>query len=277
MSGRSIGLISCHMSGVRVTNKPTYIPAHINAQGKRINAKCTIPVAKNSHKGTRPDGTPGRTDYFTLTAWGKLADIMARSCPKGKALDVLTEPRFYRGRLFDTNGNVRLDAAGQPIEIPKISFNMISYPVFGEDSEETIATQIRDAKRPQNWNVKDHPDFELWKTVCKANQAKVWDGQSAEFGEARVVVPQGVQLDFTQGQGNVAPAAGSVVPSVAGMVQQAVNQQPVQQQVVNPAPAADMQPDPRFAQYGQPAAAPAAPVAPTAPAMAPGANINQVI
>ena len=57
MSGRSIGLAVAMFAGVRVTGPLTYIPAHINAQGKRINAKCTIPVAKNSHKGTRPDET----------------------------------------------------------------------------------------------------------------------------------------------------------------------------------------------------------------------------
>ena len=263
MSGRSIGLVSCHFSGVRVTSQLTYIPAYISKSGKQVNAKVTIPVAKNSHKGTtvKPDGTvvDGRTDYFTLTAWGKLADILARSCPVGKALDALCEPRSYMGKLFNQDGSLRLDNAGQPIEIPKISFNMIVAPVFGEESKGQIDKEIANGLRPANWDVKGHPDFEMWTNMLKQRQAYCWDGSSPTFLFARVVVPQGVQLDFSR-QANAtatAPAAGSTIPYVApqatvpSMVAHAVNTQvPVQ---------------------------PVQQVAPVAPQFTPGANINQVI
>lgn len=241
MSGRSIGLAVVSFSGIRVTNQLTYIPAHINGAGKRINAKVTIPVAKNSHKGTRPDGSAGRTDYFSLTAWGKLADIMCRSCPPGKALDVVCEPRSYMGKLFNTDGTLRLDAAGQAIEIPKMSFNIIMYPVFGEESRKQVDKEIGLGLRPQNWNVQNHPDWGLWTEELKRRQAQVWDGQSREFLYARVVVPQGVQLDFSQGQTQYQQPAGApnqtMAPSVESMVQQAVNQ-PQQVRVVNMTPPA---------------------------------------
>jgi hypothetical protein len=271
MSGRSIGLAVAMFAGVRVTGQLTYIPAHINAQGKRINAKCTIPVAKNSHKGTRQDGTSGRTDYFSVTCWGKLADIMARSCPPGKALDLVCEPRSYMGKLFNQDGSLRLDAAGQPIEIPKMSFNVVMSPVFGEESAKQIEREIGEGLRPRNWNVQGHPDFQLWTNMLQQRQAYSWDGQSKNFLWARVVVPQGVQLDFTQNTNaqhpaNAAPAAGTTVPSVAPMqtmVQHAVNTAPAAVPVNNVAPANN---GGGFQPVSQPAqqytAAPTAPVAP---------------
>lgn len=209
-------------------------------------------MAKNSHKGTRPDGTKGRTDYFTLTAWGKLADIMCRSCPKGKALDALCEPRSYMGKLFDANGNIRLDSAGQAIEIPKMSFNIITSPVFGEESAKQIDLEIAERVRPANWNVPNHPDYALWTQVLQSRQAYSWDGTSPTFLFARVVIPQGVQLDFTQGQ-----------------TQQAA---PVAQPVAQPVFAPNMQTMVQHAVTTAPAAVPVAPVAPAV-----GGNINQVI
>ena len=250
MSGRSIGLASVHFSGVRVTGQLTYIPSYTKADGKVVSAKCIIPVAKNSHKGTtvKADGTveKGRTDYFKLTAWGKLADIMARSCPIGKALDALCEPRSYMGKLQNQDGSVRTDAAGQAIQIPKISFNMIVAPVFGEESQAQIDKEIGNGKRPQNWNVKGHPDYEWWTNTLKARQAYSWDGQSDTFLYARVKLPTNGTVNI--GQPQVAPVAQpqATMPSMVAHATQQV------------APVA-------------------APVAPMAPTFQPGANINSVI
>ena len=219
--GRSIGLAVASFSGVRVTGQLTYIPAYRKSDGQPVNAKCTIPVAKNSHRGTHINrGTgqaeKGRTDYFNMVAWGKLADIMARSCNPGKALDLVTEPRSYMGRLYNADGSPRMDNAGVAIEIPKISFNIIMYPVFGEESQNQITKEINEGLRPANWNVEGHPDYALWTSILKQRAAYVWDGQSPNFLWARVVVPQGVQLDFSQNANatSAAPPAGSTVPYV---------------------------------------------------------------
>lgn len=232
MSGRSIGLAATTFAGVRVSSTPTYIPAHINAGGKRISAKITIPVAKNSHKGTnQKDGSAGRTDFFTLTAWGKLADIMARSCPPGKALDCVCEPRSYMGKLFNSDGSLKLDSAGQPIMVPKTSFNIVLSPVFGEESQGQIDKEINAGLRPGNWNIKGHPDYELWTSILKQRQTYNWDGQSPTFLFARVVVPQNVQLDFsqnTQQPAAVQPLAAAPTATVPSMVNHAVMTTPVQ-------------------------------------------------
>lgn len=285
MSGRSIGLASCHFSGLRVTGQLTYIPAHVNAQGKRINAKAEIPVALNTHKGTRHDGTKGSTSYFKLTAWGKLADIMCRSCPPGKAIDVYCEPRTYRGKLYDKDFNVRLDPAGQPIEITKTAFNIMSYPVFGEESEKQIQAEINARPhqiRPTNWNVVGHPDYAKWTAICQARQAYNWDGQSATFLFARVRIPQGVTLDFSQQQGQVVgqptPPANQVpMQSMVNHVQQQLPQQQMNtpEQVQNAVNNVNAQiPQAPLADGGAGGFAPQAPVAPQ---MGPGANINTLV
>lgn len=252
MSGRSIGLASVHFSGVRVTGPLTYIPSYTKADGKVVPAKCIIPVCKNSHKGTtvKPDGTveKGRRDYFKLTAWAKLADIMARSCPIGKALDALCEPRSYMGKLHNADGSFRTDAAGTPIDVQKISFNMIVAPVFGEESQNQIDKEIKDGKRPANWDVKGHPDYEMWTNILKARQAYSWDGVSDTFLYARVKRPTNGTVLVGQPQQQVAQPQAAM-PS---MVQHAVQTQ------VAPAPAA-------------------VPVAPVAQQFTPGLNINSVI
>ena len=246
--GRSIGLAVCTFAGIRVSSQLTYIPAHINAGGKRISAKVTIPVAKNSHKGTnQKDGSKGRTDFFTLTAWGKLADIMARSCPVGKALDVVCEPRSYMGQLYNSDRTPRLDAAGVAIEVPKTSYNIVMSPVFGEESNTQIGKEIQHGLRPQNWNVDGHPDYALWTSILQQRQAYNWDGQSPTFLFARVFVPAGVQLDFSK---NIPAAAAPVAPmqtTIPSMVQHAVN---------TAAPVAPVN------NVATPAAIPVAPIAP---------------
>lgn len=268
--GRSISVTSCHLSGVRVTGELTYIPAYINAAGKRVNAKCIIPVAANSHKGTHKDKNgqtvDGRTDFFDVVAWGKLADIMARSCPKGKALDLLCKPGSYRGKVFNADGSLRTDAAGTAIEVTRVSFTVIDSPAYGEDSKEQIAREIAEGVRPQYWDQKGHPDFDLWTSILKARQAAVWDGRSNKFGFARVVLPKG-QLDFSQPGQQAAPTQQYTQPvqqpqqSMPSMVQHAVN---TQAPVVTPANA--------FGRVNQAQPVTPAPTAPAASSM-PGGRI----
>lgn len=209
MSGRAISLVTSHMSGIRVASKidePSlvYVPAYIK-NGKKINQKITIPVIANSHKGGNGEG---RADAFKLVAWGKLADICARSCSPGKALDVSCDIQSYSGNVFDQSGQLRLDATGQPIQVTKISFT-IKDIVFGEEADKFIQDEIQRQKRPANWDKKGHPDFETWRQKMITRQSAIWDGKSNTFGFARVFVPQGVQLDLSQPAQTAQPAQQS--------------------------------------------------------------------
>lgn len=195
MSGRAIGMNSATFVGLRVAGELTYIKAHFS-NGRRISSKAIIPVYMNSNRGTDPrTGEKGRTDRFKLIAWGHLADVCCRSLPPGKAFDALARIQSYPGRDFDRNGNQKIDQAGQPIMSDKIAF-VIYDIVFGEESAKMIAEEIATGRRPVNWDNPSHPDFQLWRQVLQARQQENWDGHSPNFGYARVIIPQGVQIDM---------------------------------------------------------------------------------
>lgn len=190
--GRAYSLMTCSFIGARVAGTLTYVPAHIN-NGKDVSARCIIPIYCNSNKGTDPrSGEKGRSDSFKLVAWDKLADICCRSLPVGKALDVVTRPQSYMGRLFDQNGQPRVDVAGTPITVEKTSFVILEIN-FGEESSKTIDEEVQTGRRPIHWNVRNHPDYDLWLTILKNRQLKTWDG-SEKFEFARVSIPQGQNI-----------------------------------------------------------------------------------
>ena len=241
MSGRSISIKSAFFAGIRVLGQLTYIPAHMK-NGKEISARATIPVRANSHRGTDKNGQPGRKDDFKLTVWGKLADVCARSCSPGKCIDVVCEPNSYLGTVFNPDGSVRMDAAGQAIQVNKVGFTVREI-VFGEESRKFITEEIQAGKRPAGWDTPGTPDAQQWLNVLTQRQAIVWDGQSPLFGYARVVVPsgQGIQLMGQAPAQNVAQNApvyggaplpnqvNQALPPVQGAVNQAPVNQPVQQ------------------------------------------------
>lgn len=194
---RSIGIAGAFFAGVRVAGKLTYVPEHMKA-GKKVNSRCVIPVYKNSHRGTNAKtGEQGRSDSFKFVAWGKLADTCAKSLPVGKAIDCLTDPQSYLGNLFAIDGSIRMDNAGIPIQVNKISFTIMNI-VFGEESAKSIDEEVATGRRPVNWSVPTHPDYQLWTSILHQRQAVVWNGE-AEFGYARVVVPQGQGIVVTPG------------------------------------------------------------------------------
>lgn len=211
---RAIGISSAQFMGARIAGQLTYVPAH-NKNGKDINQRCMIPVYVNSNKGTGRDGQPGRSDQFRLVAWGKLADICARSLSKGKALDCICTPGSYEGRIYDTNGNMRVDNTGQPITVERVGFTIQSL-VFGEDSQKEIDLEIQVGKRPINWNNPQHPDYQTWISVLQQRQATQHMGGN-EFGFARVVIASGPGITTTTGQnttgGGFTQAAVNTMPA----------------------------------------------------------------
>jgi hypothetical protein len=223
--GRAYSLMTATFSGVRVAGTLTYVPAHIS-NGKEVSARCVIPVYANSNKGTdQKSGEKGRSDSFKLVAWDHYADSCARSLPVGKALDVVTRPQSYMGRLFDQNGQVRVDVAGVPIMVEKVSFVILELN-YGEESAKTIDEEIQTGRRPINWDKPNHPDCELWKTVLKNRQKLVWDGRSEKFEFARVSMPRGNNIIMKQ-----APAVVYAAPqaqNLPGLVENVLNgQQPL--------------------------------------------------
>ena len=221
--GRAIGIAGTFMAGVRVAGQLTYIPAYVKADGTKRSQRCVIPVYRNSNRGTnQKTGEKGRVDSFKLTAWGKLADVCAKSLPPGTAIDVFCEPQSYLGYLFNQDGSPRLDNAGQPIQTTKVSFTVLNI-VFGEDSEKQIDREIADGRRPQFWNVKGHQDYQAWKSILQQKQAVTWNG-GPEFVHARISWPKDGQVDMSVYQGGGQPmvnhaAAPNAAPNPAAGMQ----------------------------------------------------------
>ena len=190
--GRSISLKSTMMSGVRVLGQVTYIPAHIK-NGIQQSARATFSVRAFSNKGTDRKGQPGRYDDFKLTVWNKYADQACRFCSPGKALDFIAEPNSYLGTVYNPDGSVRADAAGQAIQVNKVGFT-IQKIGYGEEAHKFITGEIQAGKRPMDWNIEGSNGKLQWANILAQRAGIVWDGQSQLFGYARVVVPQGQNI-----------------------------------------------------------------------------------
>lgn len=205
---RSISLNCGVLAGARVAGQLTYIPAHFKG-GKEMSSRCVIPVYANSHRGhNQKTGEEGRSNSFKLIAWGKLADTCCKSLPKGKAIDIEYRPESYMGKLYNQDGSLRYDTAGQAIEVLKVAFT-IKDIIFGEESAKMVAEEIQTGRRPHNWNVPNHPDFQMWIQILTQRQASTWDCRSNTFGYARVVPPsgQGTTINYAYYAPKAAPAA----------------------------------------------------------------------
>ena len=263
---RAIGFANGSIAGGRVAGQDgrpamTYIPAHIDASGKTLNQRCTIPIYVN--KKNRRDGGPGKSDQFMLVAWGPLADACARSLSNGQAIDCAYVPESYTGRSYDSEGNPRLEANGTPVNEKKIVFKITTI-IFGEESGKVVEQEIATGRRPVNWSNKSHPDAQLWITMLTAKQATQYVPGSATFGNARVITPPGqLVTQVPTGPGPAAQAArtanaGQRIATPATIVPQATAQATAQADLLAAAVAKVL--------AGQAAAIPVPPVASPAPA-----------
>lgn len=239
MSGRAISILTFIGANLRVAGEMTFVPAHF-ANGKINNAKVTIPVQSNRRRGENE-----KKYTFSLTAWGKLAETCCKSLPRGKAIDVRCEPTTFSKKLFrfDQQRGVAvpvLDAQGQQVEAPNFVGFTIREIIFGEESAKRIGEEIQEGKRPANWNVPGHPDYQMWLDRLKARQAAVFNPQTmvngSKFGFARVLIPQGMQVAPPDSQAAPVAQPGQTMTDYASeashqfpqQVQQAVNAQPQQ-------------------------------------------------
>ncbi|NOR60147.1 MAG: hypothetical protein GQ469_05895 [Methanosarcinales archaeon] len=188
--GRSKSWFTGSCAGVRVAGKDgdlglTYLPAH-TLNGKPYNQRVTFTVYVNSTSGTKPDGSPGRSDQFQFVAYGAQADAICRCLSNGKALDAIVKPHSYLGRSFN-NGVMRLEADGTPVIVRKVGFQIVDSPIYGEDSQKTIDQEIATGRRPVNWNVAAHPDSATWTQMLKDRSNVQYVLGSTVFGYARVL------------------------------------------------------------------------------------------
>lgn len=213
MAGSSMGKATVSFVGLRVgKNGTTYIPGY-NKSGQEINACCRISAFVN--------GKNNRADVFTLTAWGKLADIMAKSLSPGKEFHCDARPESYDGRVFDGQGGVVLKPDGTPYMTRKVSFRITGGLIFGAESNKQISDEIAAGKRPQDWNVEGSQGQALWKSVLVAKTALAYNGGD-KYGYATVHKSNGTTL--------ASQVAGAVDnPNAAQAMAQNVGQMAVDQ------------------------------------------------
>lgn len=183
----SKSLASCHFSGVRVAGELQYIPGSVRpTDGKEIQARCVIPIFINT--GRNDGGGNSISHTARLTAWGKLADVCAKSLPKGKELHITAEPRSYKGQVFYKDGSPVIDQDGAVLKVNKLSFNIQSIS-FGADSADFIQKELAAGRRLPQWNVAGTPDHAAWlQRIEQVKGVQYVPGQPM-FGYAKVLAP----------------------------------------------------------------------------------------
>lgn len=205
----SKSLASVHFSGVRVAGNLQYFPASVRADGKEIQARCVIPVFINTARPTGANDGSTISHTVRLTAWGKLADVCAKSLPKGKELHATAEPRSYKGQTFYRDGNPVIDQDGQPLKVNKLSFNIQGIS-FGSDSNAFLAEEMKAGpngeapRRGIQWNIPGTPDHAAWMARIEAVKQLQYQVGMKTFGYAEVMAPRPAVAPVTNAQTNAA-------------------------------------------------------------------------
>lgn len=195
MAGSARSLQSSTFVGLRVS-RCNYYPAH-SKNGVNISQRLVITAGMNTP--SRANNGEGRVDFISLTVWGKLADICAKSMSPGKEFNCLADLHTYLGRVF-YNQQVLTAQDGTPITTRKVSFT-ITRLTFGEESNKFIAAEIGAGLRPAGWNAIGTPDYNHWRETLKARSGLAFNPNMPTFGYAQVTIPNGPGIGaFIPGQ-----------------------------------------------------------------------------
>ncbi len=202
-------------NGVSTGHPVTYLPARIE-NGVRKKAKATFTVFHNS--GFVPLNGKATGEKFKIWAYGGLAEQIAKWLSPGRAIDLITNRHEFVGNHY-VNGQPMMDATGQPVLISRQS-DVIQQFLWREEATKWTQHEAVNGLRPMNWDNPAHPDYELHKQNLRTKNAQVWDGQSATFGFAKVLLPQGIQIDqeYYQNLRNKMAQTYGVAAGMAGTV-----------------------------------------------------------
>lgn len=201
MSGSARSLQISSFSGLRVASC-SYHPAH-NKNGINISQRLVINAFMNI--ASRANDGAGRNDVISLTTWGKLADVCAKSMSPGKEFNCHGELHVYNGRVFD-NDQMLIRADGTPVLSKKMSFT-ITRLTFGEESNKHIADEIQKGFRPVDWNQMGSAGNTAWRERLRARSAVQFDPNQPVFGFAKVVPATGPGISAYNPALNAQPGA----------------------------------------------------------------------
>lgn len=217
----------------------SYYPA-MTLNGKALPAKWEGNFFVNHLGFTDSQGNVHEpsNDMIRVTAWnsrnaaaGKgLADTFAKLIGVGKEICCDLRLKQYMKRVM-VGGKPVMDDQGQPLTYYAYNFTVIGDILWGNDSANLIASEIKEwadfkqpsfISRPPLWNVPNTEDAATWKAIMGIRSAHIWDG-TGTYGYARVIIPDGAVLTNTAQPAIVQPQA-IAVPA------------PVMQQTIAPAP-----------------------------------------
>ena len=208
-SARSKAIVT--LMSVRVAGNPDYIPAHTApGKDKPTSQRALFRVFHN-------DGGD-KANVFSCTAWGKLADAVARGCGAGKEISINGELKSYPAKVWQDLGNgnrqPQRNADGSFVMTTKVGIKVDSI-IFGSDSNTLAVDEIGKGLRPPLYNVIGSQDEMTWKNMCKQKNAEQYVPNSLKFGNAEVKLPAGAApITAPQtGTGYAQPQAGSYPPA----------------------------------------------------------------
>jgi len=244
--------------GSRIAGRPTYTPAHQLAGTDKIrSSKIEFNVFKNRGE---------KKLVFRVTAWGGMADAIARGGAVGKKVTFSAEIIPFEGRTWmpmpDGSHQFVTKPDGTPLMQWKTGYTIMDME-WGRDSAKTVANEIAQGMRPIGWDNPASPDRAVWLQICANRNAAQFQNGAPTFEYADVNVsnlPQGAVVVLPRVANNAAPVAQAqpVVVNGQQMGYQMPAAQVVQpvQHVANPAAIAQVtQPaTPVQTGYAQPAA-----------------------
>lgn len=201
--------------GLRVASC-NYFPAH-SKNGVNISARCTINAFMNI--ASRANNGEGQSTVVPLTAWGKLADVCAKSMSPGKEFHCTAELKGYEARVFHNQQPVVMPD-GSTLTTNKLGFS-ITKLLFGEESAKHIANEIQSGIRPPDYNLAGSASYNAWRETLKKRNLLAFDPTSPVFGYAKVILPQGPGIGAYTAQ-VIPPAAPAFVAPQATAVEAAV-------------------------------------------------------
>lgn len=189
MAGSARSIANVTMISVRIAGEPEYIPAHIiNGKDKPTSQRALFRVFHN----TGGD----KSNVFSCTAWGKLADAIARGAAPGKEISIIGELTSYSARVWREGPKGR-----EPERNPDGTFKVttkvgvkVDSIIFGSDSAKLVDDEIRRGVRPPMFNVNGSNDEGAWKQICAQRNAEQFTPGAQRFGYAIVKMPINAQL-----------------------------------------------------------------------------------
>ncbi|RPI69273.1 MAG: hypothetical protein EHM38_07715 [Geobacteraceae bacterium] len=220
MAGSNRSMIIVTAVNLRTADTATYYPAHSkngNNVSQRIVLRAVGNIANKSNDGK------GETIGMNITAWNKLADVLARSMSEGKEFSATLKMHTYKGRVYfkPADGskavpvNMQTAAGLVAVETEKTSFE-IEKILFGAEAEKVISREILEEKtRPADWNVAGSPGHTAWLEILKARNAVQYTKGMKKFGYARVVEVEGPGIGAYVENKQSAPATAVVGTAAA--------------------------------------------------------------